>query len=157
VSVIVAHNGDALSVGPLKISVFESQHFRPDTGKGVPEYGYRITSEGCPTLVFPGDIRDFSLKNFESIPTSDYCFAHVWFGDNISLNKDYGDFPDIFAKFMLHFSKKNIILAHLYENGRRDAYMWRLEHALLAEKAIKIVSPDTNVLIPQSGDVIKLN
>ena len=155
--VIVARNGDELSVGPLKISVFESQHFRPDTGKGVPEYGYRITSEGCPTLVFPGDIRDFSLKNFESIPASDYCFAHVWFGDNVSLNKDYGDFPNVFAKFMLHFSKKNIILAHLYENGRRDAYMWRREHALLAEKAIKIVSPDTNVLIPQSGDVLKLN
>ncbi len=155
--VIIAHDGDGLTVGPLKISVFKGQHFRPDTGKGVEEYGYRITADNCPSLIFPGDTRDFSTNVLKSIPPADYCFAHVWFGDNVSLNDEYGDMPDIFARFMLHFSNKNIILAHLYENGRRDAYMWRREHALVAEKAIKNVSPETNVLIPQSGDTLEFN
>ena len=154
--IIIAHDGDTLSVGPLNIRVFKSLHFRPDTGKGVDEYGYHISASGAPSMVFPCDIRDFSVEKLSDIPTADYCFAHVWLGDNNSFAKDYGELPDRFARFMLHFSKKNIVLAHLYENGRRDAYMWRSEHAELISRKIKEISPETRVYIPVAGEVLRL-
>jgi len=155
--IIIAHDGDTLSVGPLCIRVFKSLHFRIDTGKGTEEYGYYVTADGVPSMTFPGDIRDFSIEKLAALPKADYCFAHVWLGDNNSFAADYGELPETFSKFMLHFSTKNIILSHLYENGRRDAYMWRQEHAILIKETIKSLSPDTKVIIPKAGDVISLS
>ncbi|MCR4683759.1 MAG: hypothetical protein K5647_10555 [Clostridiales bacterium] len=60
---------------------FDGHHFRPDTGKGVPEYGWYITAEGLPSVVIPGDTRDYSA--LPEVPKADICFAHVWLGDGL--------------------------------------------------------------------------
>lgn len=154
--IIVAHGGKSVSVGPLTFLPFNSLHFRVDTGKGLDEYGYIVTADGAPSMAFPGDIRDFSVEKLPSLPKCDYCFAHVWLGDNNSFAENYGDRIEAFAKFMLHFSNKNIILSHLYEIGRRDASMWRREHAELIKETISQLSPSTNSIIPSSGEVLSL-
>ena len=152
--IIVAHADKEVTIGPLTFLPFKSLHFRPDTGKGLDEYGYIVTSDGAPSMSFPGDIRDFSIEKLPSLPKTDYCFAHVWLGDNNSFAKNYGNRPEEFSKFMLHFSEKNIILAHLYECGRRDSYMWRHEHAEIIKNSIQGLSKKTNVLIPSPGEMI---
>lgn len=152
----VANDGKTLSVGALKITPFLSRHFRPGTTMGVDEYGYYVTADGAPSLVFPVDVRDFSLKGLPSIPMADYCFANVWLGDRMALESSYGTRVREFAEFMLKFSKKNILLTHLYENGRMDKDMWRDSHAELVMGELKKLSPDTHVTAPKSGEVMEL-
>ena len=152
---ILVKAGDHLTVGPLTIRVFEGRHFRPDTGKGTRAYGYYVTAENAPSLVFPSDVRDYSTQGFPDLPNADFCFAHVWMGDQ-SNKSDFEDYPQRFADFMLRFSTKNVILAHLYENGRKDHQMWTNAHAQILANAVCSISPTTNIRIPKTGDVLEL-
>ena len=151
--VITAIPGGTISLFGVDILPFESSHFRPD-GKGVHEYGYYITAPGCPSMAFPVDIRDFSKK--EALPMADYCFANVWLKDNSADRDAWEPVTMPWADYMLRFSDKNIFLTHLFEDGRPDNRMWRSEHAEAASQAIRILSPQTNIYIPQRGECIKL-
>jgi len=102
------------------------------------------------------DTRDFSLEGLPQLPQADYCFANVWLGDHNGFAEDYGDRLEIFSKFMLHFSNKNILFAHLYENGRKSEDMWRNEHAELLAKTIVGISPQTKTILPRPGEIISL-
>lgn len=152
----VAKEGVSLQVGPLTILPFKGRHFRPGTGKGVPEYGYFVTAPDAPSMVFPVDARDFSLEHLPKLPKADYCFANVWLGDEKGLDDEYASMEDVFARFMLEFSTENVMLTHLYETGRKDVDMWRDCHGQLIRSRIKEISPDTTVLIPQWGEIIRL-
>ena len=100
------------------------------------------------------DIRNFSQK--EDIPTADYCFANVWLEDNSADPESWQAMVEPFAKYMLSFSNKNILLTHLYEDGRPDHKMWRAEHAHAAADKIHALSPETRVIIPRRGECIRL-
>ena len=151
---ILAHEGEILTVGPLTLRVLAGRHFRPDTGKGTRAYGYVIQAEGHPTMAFPADVRDYSTDGIDPLD-ADVCFAHVWLGDKSDL-ADFGEYPDAFAAFMLKYSKKHLILAHLYENGRKDRQMWRREHALLSANALQTRCPDAKISIPAPGEILVL-
>ncbi len=153
----VARENEPLHIGNLTILPFKSRHFRPDTGKGTDEYGYYVTAEDAPSMVFPVDVRDFSLEGLPDIPKADYCFAHVWLGDKSGLKGDYAPTDRRFAEFMLKLSDKNIFLAHLYENGRKDEDMWRECHAEIIKARIAEISPATRVTVPKCGEVIELH
>ncbi len=142
-----------VSLFGVDILPFESSHYRPD-GKGVQEYGYRITAEGCPSMVFPVDIRNFSKRS--DVPAAEYCFANVWLKDNSADRECWEPVAMPWADYMLSFSDKNIFLTHLYEDGRPDNKMWRSEHAQAVTDAIHALSPKTNVYIPQRGECILL-
>ena len=153
-SCIFAQANVPVHIGPLTILPFPSRHFRPGTNRGVEEYGYYITAEGEPSLVFPGDIRDYSREDSVAIPTADYCFAHLWLGDD---NRDWEDCQkrvQAFSEYMLTFSRKHLILTHLYENGRADHQMWRMEHALPVLDYWKDHAPETTVAVPDWGETI---
>lgn len=152
---LVVKAGDVLTVGPLTIHVFQGRHFRLDTGKGTWAYGYYVTTENAPSLVFPSDVRDYSTQGLPEMPKADWCFSHVWMGDQ-SDKVDYGAYPAQFARYMLNFSTKNLIFAHLYENGRRNHQMWIREHALLLEGAVKESCPEVRTMIPKMGEVWEL-
>lgn len=152
----IAREGEPLTVGKLTLLPFKGRHFRPGTNRGVPEYGYFVTAEGSPTMVFPVDVRDLSLAGLPDIPKADYCFANVWLGDGKCLETDYTPKDREFSEFMLQFSTKNIILTHLNEDGRKDKEMWRNHHAELIKQKIVGLSPKTNILIPDRGEVIRL-
>lgn len=154
--IYIAKKGEPITAGNLTILPFEGRHFRPDTKRGVPEYGYYVTAEGMPSIAFPVDIRDFSLENLPNIPKADYCFANIWLGDGKGLDAFCEPMAQDFSEFMLKFSDKNIILTHLYENGRKDKDMWRKEHAEFVGSKISALSPKTNVFIPTCGQVIEL-
>lgn len=152
----LARAGEPLRMGSLTILPFAGRHFRPGGGAGVPEYGYHVSAEGAPSLVFPVDVRDFSLEGLPDLPPADYCFANVWLGDKNALDTDLSAACTQFARFMLRLCPKHILLTHLYENKRADDSMWRDEHAEAVAEAIRALNPDTQVLIPHSGDVLGL-
>ena len=154
--IVIARAGETVRVGPLVIRPFLGRHFRPVTGKGTEEYGYHISAEGAPSMVFPVDTRDFSLEGLPSLPPADYCFANIWLGDKNGLAEDYGDMLEIFANFMLSFSKKNILFTHLYECNRKGVDMWRTEHADLIAQTVHRISPDTNTAVPVPGKILRM-
>lgn len=153
--IIVAKVGEILSVGPLTVRVLQGRHYRPDTGKGIDAVGYMITAEGSPSLVFPGDIRDYSIDGIEPL-NADYCFAHVWLTDD-ALNPDkYVPKSKELADFMLKMSGRNILLTHLYENARDESGMWQMKHARIVCDAILEKSPETTVKVPKYGEILHL-
>lgn len=153
--IIVSRPGEPICIEKLTILPFEGRHFRPVTGNGVDEYGYYITADGAPSMAFPADVRDYSTENLIKLPKADCVFGHVWFGDGNSFDGEHTAIAEAQAKFLLSFSDKHVLLAHLYENGRRDADMWREEHADELAAAIKRLSPKTRVTVPHLGDVLK--
>ena len=153
----IAHEGEALTIKGLTVLPFAGRHFRPGTTKGVREYGYLVTAPHAPSLVFPADVRDFSTDGMPNIPQADYCFAHVWLGDRMATAADHTPQDDRFAAYMLQFSSKHILLTHLLEDGRRDEDRWQLHHAAHLAAKIKALSPQTQVLIPHRGEVLKLD
>jgi hypothetical protein len=70
---------------------------------------------------------------------------------------DHAPTDDQFAAYMLQFSSKHILLTHLLEDGRRDEDRWLICHATHLADKIKSLSPDTQVLIPRRGEVLKLD
>jgi ABC-type uncharacterized transport system YnjBCD permease subunit len=142
-------------VGPLKILPFESRHYRPMGGSGVPEYGWRIEADGAPSMIFPVDVRDYAIKTMPDVPPADICFGNVWLGDD-----NRGDLRAMAcaeAQFLLKLSDKTILLTHLYENARTAWQMWRQEHAERVASAIRAASPGTRVIIPPAGEILHLN
>ena len=152
----VAHENEELKIGELTILPFKSRHFRPVTNSGLDEYGYHITAENSPSMVFPVDIRNFSVDNFPKAPKADYCFANVWLGDAVGFEDDFSPKDDEYAEFMLKFSDKKMFLTHLYENGRPAKYIWTDRHAEIVKRAIHKKSPETVVYIPKAGEIFKL-
>ena len=116
------------------------------------EYGWRITAEGEPSMIFPVDVRDYRIRTMPRVAPADICFGHVWFGDNNLENTTAACEAE--AEFLLRMSTGTIVLAHLYENGRTVEQMWRREHAEQLAEAIRRRSPDTQVLIPAMGESI---
>ena len=153
---LIARAGETSTVGPLTIIPFEGRHFRPVTGKGVPALGYYISAQDAPSRVFPADTRDFALKNMPEIPEADYCFANVWLGDKSGFLADYGDLLEDYSRYMLHYSSKNVLFAHLYECNRKPEDMWRRVHARLISEEMHRICPDVQTFIPNSGDVMQL-
>lgn len=154
--IITATPNTVIRIGPLHIRPFCGRHFRPVTGKGTEEYGYHISADGSPSLAFPVDTRDFSLEGLPELPDAEYCFANVWLGDKSGFEKDHGEITEQFARFMLHFSRGNILFAHLYESTRTGMDMWRDEHAEEIARVIHEISPNTNTAIPRAGEIIVL-
>ena len=154
---IIARAGETLRVGPLTIRPFPGRHFRPVTGKGIEEYGYHISVEGGPAMAFPVDTRDFALRDMPKLPQADYCFANVWLGDSCGNAADYGERLEEYARFMLYFSARNILFAHLYECDRKEKDMWREEHAALLAETVSQIDPDTRTLIPRPGEIYELS
>lgn len=147
--IITASPGNVVRVGNLRITPFEGAHFRPITGKGMKEYSYFVAPDNGPTMAFPTDVRNYGLDRPEFIPEADCCFAHLWLGDNNEKTETCLEKATEFASYMLKFSKKRIFIAHLYENGRKDRSMWRIEHAEHAKATLQKLSPqtDTDILV----------
>lgn len=150
--IVVARKNEPICIEKLTILPFEGRHFRPITHKGVDEYGYYITAEGAPSMVFPADVRDYSVEGLPDIPKADICFGHVWLGDGAANDGQHTELAEAEARFLLHHSEKHIVLAHLYENGRRYEDMWREEHADELAEHILSHSPGTKISVPKLGE-----
>lgn len=153
--IIVSKPDEPIHIGPFTVLPFESRHFRENGGEGVPEYGYHISAPDAPAMLFPGDIRDFALENRPVVPPADILFAHLWLGDESVKEEQWHKRLLPWACFMLAFSPKKILITHLYENGRPDHRMWRIEHALEAKNALLSLCPNADIVIPDWGDGLK--
>lgn len=152
-NIVVARKNESICIDKLTIVPFAGKHFRPIVGTGIEAYGYHISADGHPSMAFPGDVRDYSRVGLESVPEADCCFGHVWFGDGNSFDASHSEIAKKQAEFLLSFSNRHIVLAHLYENGRRDQDMWREEHADELSEMIKQLSPATRITVPHHGDI----
>ena len=153
--IVVAKVGESVEIGNLKIKTLEGRHFRPENGSGIDAVGYLVESEGAPSLAFPGDVRDYCTADLEDLD-ADYCFAHVWLTDDAIDPEKYIPKSRELAEFTLKMSKKNILLAHLYENGRDEMGMWQRKHAEVVADAIRRISPETETHIPSIGEIVDL-
>ena len=151
-----AKAGEKMKIGPLTLLPFRGQHFRPVTGAGVEELGYIVSSEGLPTLAFPGDVRDPAVDRLPELPKARCVFAHVWLGDKKAKESEHA-LAEPMAKFFLKFSDQNVYLTHLHESGRADESLWLERHAEEVKEKILALSPNTNVFIPERGEVIRLD
>lgn len=147
--------GETIQFEGLTILPFEGRHFRHGTKSGVPCCGYHISAEGAPSLVFPGDVRDYSTEGLPQLPPADYCFAHVWLGDGNEFDEEF-PMAEEFSRFMLHFSQKNILLSHLYNSERKLGYAWTLRHANILAEKIREISPETKTRVPRLGQIMPL-
>ena len=150
---VPATAGQALQLCGVTLLPFESPHFRPN-GAGIREYGYYVTAPDCPSMVFPVDIRDYT--KVPDVPQADYCFANVWLQDNSADPESWEPVMPDWAGFMLRMSNRNLLLTHLYENGRTDDTMWRAEHAQALAETVRRICPETHVHIPEWGECIRL-
>lgn len=151
---VLAKPGEKICLHGMTFLPFASSHFRPNNGPGVPEYGYHVSAPGCPSQVFPVDIRDFSKK--EELPPADYCFANVWLRDESCDESSWRPMVEPWAQYMLQFSTGHILMTHLYEDGRPEDKMWREEHTRALAEAIHRLSPETKVIVPNRGQCIPL-
>ncbi len=153
---ILAHPDEPITVGPLTILPFVSRHYRPGTDNGVPEYGYRITAEGAPSMIFPVDVRDFTLETMPEVEAADICFANVWLGDEKESDEVRRARIDLYTDFMLKLSHGTFIASHLYENGRTERGMWQRCHAESIGEAMKTKNPAIQWRIPDHFEIVKL-
>ncbi len=154
-NMLVAKEGKYIQFENLNILPFSGRHYRRGTKSGVKCMGYHISAKGSPSMVFPGDVRDYGTYDLPALPNADYCFAHVWLGDGVEFD-DVFPMAEDFARFMLYFSEKNILLSHLYNSERKLGYMWTVRHAEIVSEAIHRISPDTKTYIPRIGQIIPL-
>lgn len=147
--------GQPIQFEGLTILPFAGRHFRKMGPKILPCCGYHVSAENAPSLVFPVDVRSYSTEDFPQLPPADYCFAHVWLGDGCEFDEEY-PMAENFARYMLNFSTKNIILSHLYNSERKLGYAWTLRHANIVAEEIRKISPETYIRIPRLGQIMPL-
>lgn len=148
---VIAKPGKPITLFGVTLEPFVSSHFRPN-GKGTAEYGYRVTALGCPSMILPVDIRDFS--KLPDVQPAQYCFANLWLEDNAL--EGWQPMLTPWAEYMRCLSDQNILITHLYEDGRPADKMWRNQHAQAAKQALQQQCPRCAVKIPQRGEVISL-
>ena len=148
---VVARPGEPICLFGITLEPFVSSHFRPN-GSGVPEYGYRVTAPGCPSMILPVDIRDFS--KLPQVQPAEYCFANLWLEDNAL--EGWQSVLKPWAAFMGSLCAGNIFITHLYEDGRPEDKMWRREHGDAAIQELKRQFPQIAVTIPRRGELIPL-
>lgn len=152
--IIPAEAGQTLKLGTLTVQTFEGRHYRPGTKNGVPELGYLVTAPGSPSMLFPGDIRDYDPAGFPPL-SADIVFAHVWLGDGKCMETDF-PLADSFVRLFTSFGARRVLLTHLYETVRDIRSMWQRCHAELLAERMKEVCPDMTVDIPDCGTIIQL-
>lgn len=153
--IIVARQGEVIHFDCLNILPFKGRHTRKEEKVEYPSFGYYVTAEGAPSMVFPGDVRDYSADDIPDSLRADYCFAHIWLGDGGEFDEQF-PMSEEFSRYMLRFSDKNILLSHLYNSMRKLGYMWTVRHASAVSCKIKELSPKTNVYVPRVGQVLTL-
>ena len=139
--------GDTIESDGLTIQVFESIHYDLFEGKkvGVPENGYSVQTPHR-SLLFPGDIRDFSLFP-ETQKNADELFAHVWLGRQAALHPRE-DLIDSFCRYFASAQAKRIWLAHLNDTDRPPCDRWTNGHAEFVRGRMLRMSPGLSVEIP---------
>jgi L-ascorbate metabolism protein UlaG (beta-lactamase superfamily) len=114
---IIPQPGVPIIIENLKLTPFESLHFRDE--HGVPEMGYKAEfSDKC--WVFPGDLRIFSIGEIPEINHADGVIAHLWLGHNSALENPPPLLKE-FCDFFIASQPIKIIITHLEELGR-DPY-----------------------------------
>ncbi|NLA84702.1 MAG: MBL fold metallo-hydrolase [Clostridiales bacterium] len=139
----------------LSVKAFNSLHFRPNNGSGVPEMGYMIDT-GRINALFPVDVRDYDASKMPEFEQIDCLFTHVWLGDANALNLPCEPFLTRICDFSIALNPKRIYLTHLYEIGRPITDMWTYTHAGLVADGLLARNPALDILVPRIGRAYSL-
>lgn len=142
--------GDSFNIGEITISAFSSPHVRQGSTTFMPELGYLINTKRGNVLI-PGDVRDYSYREYPDMTGADLCISHLWAGDNAIDADEYLPRLEAFVDFSLQFKAKKYFICHLYEIGRKEKYMWHDGHADIAVKMFFEKAPGVAVDIPRLG------
>lgn len=135
-----------ININEIEIEAFESLHYRKNNGAGTDELGYRF-SHGDNSILFPGDIRDYSPSKLNTNAVVDCVFAHVWLGDDSSLS-EY-EMLDDYANFYNYFSPKKVVLTHLYATDRQLSKIWTYMHAGMIIDEFLSINPYIDACVPR--------
>ena len=156
-NIIFTSEGDVFTEGSLTIKAFSSPHVRPeDKGEIFVECGYEVISSDA-TLLFPGDIRDYDYNKYPELKKPDFCFSHVWAGDDALTKEKFLPMLEKFAEFNARFGAKKYFLGHLYEIGRNEKVMWNYTHAGIAMDMLYYFAPDAIAEVARMGHSYSLN
>lgn len=142
--------GDEFDLDGVHVRAFHSPHVPNGATFEMDERGYELTTEKG-RILLPGDIREYSYAGYPPMQGADYCFAHVWAGNNTVTPAEYLPRMEQCADFFARFAAKEYFLGHLYEIGREQHVMWDTEHAEILTALLKSRLPETKVCTPILG------
>lgn len=153
---------DTICVGRLKATAFNSCHFDFSgtvcEKNGCEETGW-LVDVNDKTLLFPGDIRDYSVfEMFSDFGRIDWLFAHFWLGRHKAFTFEAKD-VNAFVDFMGAFGAENVCLTHLLETSRAysaPADYWTLEHAEIVMEVFLQRFPKSSITTLTTGERIDL-
>ena len=137
--------GSCLTRGKLEISVFPG--FHSDARRTVPCGMFRVKMPGR-SLLFPGDVRDYSRPLPESRP--DLLFSNIWLGAHMAVSEEFPLLDD-FCRFFGRAGAKRIVFAHLQEAARPPDSYWNSRHASVILKRMRELYPATECSVPEPG------
>ncbi len=144
------HPGDVFQIGEVTVRGFESPHIPFGEERTLVECGYELTTARG-RILLPGDIREYAYTDYPPMQGADLCIAHVWAGNDTIHPEEYLPRMEKCADFFARFEAKKYFLAHLYEIGRTQQYMWDMDHAALLSEKIKRRLPASEVSVPILG------
>lgn len=142
--------GDILTLGGVKVKVFDSPHRPFGAEWDMPERGYELATERGRVLL-PGDIREYAYESYPPLQGADICITHVWAGNDTIDEEKYLPMMEKAADFFARFRAKTYLFAHLYEIGREQIVMWDTSHANLLGERIRQRLPEAKALTPILG------
>jgi hypothetical protein len=161
-NILVPKAGYTLNFNGLVVLPFEGLHWEmvgTDTSgkpirKGVPSVGYLVKCGGRSWL-FPGDVRDYDLKQLPKFGPVDVVFAHLWLGRHCAL-QGHPPLLEPFCDFFLHWKPHRIIVTHLEEVGRKADDYWDRTHFEMIAALIKKRATNVGVEMALTGDCLEL-
>ncbi len=161
-NIIIPRAGSEIGFNELTVLPFEGRHWE-ETGKdesgkpvvkGVPSVGYQVKCRSK-TWLFPGDVRNYELKDKPDFGPVDVVFAHLWLGRHCALQES-PPLLDAFCKFYIHFDPARIVVTHMEELGRKAQDYWDMEHYRQVQKRWKELAPHIDVQAALTGDQVFL-
>jgi hypothetical protein len=150
--VIIPQPGKTLQFKELKLTPFDSLHFRGN--HGVPEIGY-LAEFNHKRWLFPGDIRGYESGIFPDFQCLDGMFAHLWLG-KAGAQISPPPLLDEFCRFFSEIAARRMVVTHLNEYGRDENDLWDEQHFDLVSKTFLKVSPTTCLEMAQMGAKVAL-
>lgn len=149
-NIIPVSPGDVFKEGELTIRAFYSPHIPKNSSEFMAQCGYEISAPDKKILM-PGDVRDYDYSEYPQFCDIDFCFSHVWAGNDALCKENFIPMLDKFASFTAAFGAKRYILGHLYELAREEIYLWNYTHAGMVMDKIYALAPESDVQIACLG------
>ena len=151
---IILEDGESTEIHGIKIIAERGYH--SEAGRAdYPSCSYNIELPDGVKIFMPADVRDYQAE-IPDMSEVDYTFGHIFLGREDATGDEFSKLHD-FANFITRRKCGAVILAHLYELGRKGRDLWTHRHAAMAASEIRKNAPDVKVFVPYFGEILHLS